>query len=279
MNNLFEESKSGNYIHCKNCPWNPKKVGPIAFGVSCEEHGIQWSLGKKAVSIQVVQDPAGTTPEKTGRLCFVHNSMNPSDKTAQHAYDLWKATISYDVNTTNDKYLKKHYWTNALMHGADKVKHASLRKNNILEDAREHCANILSEQINLLSPKVIIANGEIASKSLYDIGLLQYKWNDFKKDFDEGIHREIALLPNGQKVIVFSTFHTAITPINTHIARMYSAGIQAKLDQKLESIKNYSNVIAFLKKYSSYETTGKGMRVLLQHWIDIGSAIRAEFNL
>jgi len=216
MNNLFEESKSGNYIHCKNCPWNPKKVGPIAFGVSCEEHGIKWSLGEKAISLQVVQDPAGTTPEKTGRLCFVHNSKNLSDKTAQHAYDLWKATVSYDVDSKSDNYLKNHYWTNALMHGADKVTQAHLRKTQVLEIARKQCSNILLEQIILTSPKVIIANGEIATKSLYDIGLLHHRWSDFKQDFDKGIHKEISLLPNGDKVIVFSTFHTAITPINTN---------------------------------------------------------------
>ena len=78
---------------------------------------------------------------ETGRLCFVHNSKNPSDKTAQHAYDLWKTTVSFDNNENVDPYLKKHYWTNALLHGADKVTQEELRKTPVLETARHCCAN------------------------------------------------------------------------------------------------------------------------------------------
>jgi hypothetical protein len=277
MKKFLNDVKNGEHVHCKYCPWNPQKVGLIAFGLSCEDHGINWSQAENAISMQIVQDPAGTTPGKTGRLCFVHNSKNPSDKTAQHAYDLWKTTVSFDNYENVDPYLKKHYWTNALLHGADKVTQKELRKTPVLETARHCCANVLNEQIKLLSPKVIIVNGEYAAKSLFELGYLSIKWNEIKQTFSQSVYRETKQLPSGESTTVFCTYHTAITPVNTHIARLYSNDIQSQLDERLKEIITYPKVISFLKKYPSNDPNkpgGRGMRVLLLHWLDIGKAIR-----
>jgi len=274
MKQLLEKARLGTHRGCNNCPWNPRTVGQIAFGESCTDHGVNWSIPARAVSMQVVQDPAGTTPGITGRLCFVHNSENFSDKTAQHAYDLWKATVSFDNNTSFDPYLKNHYWTNALLHGADKVKQKHLRKSRPLENARKCCSQLLAEQINLLSPKVILANGEYAAKSLFEIGYLSSPWEDVKQKFSQGVYKEIKNLPSGESITIFCTFHTAITPINTHIAKLYSSELQTTLDERLDNYSSYPKVVSFLNKYSANNRTGKGMRVLLLHWLDIGRSIR-----
>lgn len=279
MKQLLEEARLGAHSSCKNCPWNPKIVGPVAFGVSCTEHGIDWTADAKAISMQVVQDPAGTTPGKTGRLCFVHNSQNPSDKTAQHAYALWKATVSFDNSDHIDPYIQKHYWTNALLHGADKKTQKELRKSVPLETARKCCAVLLREQIDLLNPKVILANGEYAAKSLFDIGYLSRRWIDFKQELSNGVYKEEFKKSSGESVLVFCTFHMAITPINTHIARLYSPEVQRKLDDRLDKHKAYPKVQSFLTEYSPFDPEGKGMRVLLLHWLEIGRAIRAANNL
>jgi len=275
MKQLLEKARLGTHRGCKNCPWNPKVVGPIAFGMSCTEHGVDWSTDVKAVSMQIVQDPAGTTPGKTGRLCFVHNSRNLTDKTAQHAYALWNATVSFDISDSIDPHIKNHYWTNALLHGADKEKQKELRKSGPLESARKCCAQLLREQIDLLTPKVILANGEYAAKSLFDIGYLSTRWNDFKHEFSHGVYREEFKKSAGETILVFCTFHTAITPIRTHIARLYSPEVQKKLDDRLDKYRKYQKVQNFLSKYSPLDSEGKGMRVLLLHWLEIGSAIRA----
>lgn len=274
MQQLLEKAKLGTHRGCKNCPWNPKVVGPIAFGVSCTEHGVDWSKDVKAISMQIVQDPAGTTPDKTGRLCFVHNSQNPSDKTAQHAYALWNATVSYDTTERIDPLIKNHYWTNALLHGADKVRQKELRKSGPLETARKCCAQLLREQIDLLNPKVILASGEFAVNSLFDIGYLSKRWDDFKHELSHGVYKEEVTQSSGENVLVFCTFHTAITPINTHVARLYSPGVQEKLDVQLDKYKKYPKVQTFLAEFSPFNSKGRGMRVLLLHWLEIGRAIR-----
>jgi hypothetical protein len=51
------------------------------------------------------------------------------------------------------------------------------------------------------------------------------------------------------------------------------------LDDKLQRIKNYPKVSSFINKYIPFEPEGRGMRVLLLHWIDIGNAIREANKL
>ena len=272
MRNFLESARSGSHPGCQNCPWNPKIVGKIAFGLSCLEHGIDWSESRRAVSIQVVQDPAGTTPDKTGRLCFVHNSQNPTDKTAQHAYDLWRATVSYNNVKNSDPYLKTHYWTNAILHGADK-KNTELRKK--VNQARRCCEVLLNEQVERLSPKVIIANGEYAANSLYSLGYTTKPWSQLKEGLGNHVYSHLYKLPTGEVITVFCTYHTAITAVNTHVARLFTPKMNELIHEKLAPVKQYAPIKRFLDKYPPYDGTGKGMMVLLFHWLEIGEAIRS----
>jgi hypothetical protein len=153
--------------------------------------------------MQVVQDPGGTTPGITGRLCFVHNRLNPSDKTAQHAYDLWHAMVSYDIDAPIEPYIKNHYWTNAILHGADKKNQPQLREPPVMEFARGCCTRLLKGQINFLSPRIIISNGEVAAKSLFDIGLISATWKEITRNFTQIVYKESNKLIPGQDILFF----------------------------------------------------------------------------
>jgi hypothetical protein len=134
--------------------------------------------------MSIVQDPAGTTPEKTQRLCMIHNKENPRDRTAQHAYDLWNAAVTFDIDETeNDPYLRNHYWANALFHGVSKKANPDLRKAEIMEAARLKCEHLLLEQIRLLSPQIIIANGSVVAKSMLGIQLISQNGMTLKRNF------------------------------------------------------------------------------------------------
>lgn len=277
MLNLLTQAELGTYKSCEDCPWNPKIHGSMAFGTSCREHAADWTLPGSVLSMQIVQDPAGTTPQKTGRLCSVHNSRNPTDKTAQHGHDLWNASVSFDIDEgIVDPYLKKHYWTNALLHGADK-KNSEMRKSRNIELVRKKCSVLLDEQIHLLSPNVIISNGKIAASSLLDLRLVSKNWSDIRKGFSQGVYEEESVLPSGREVRVFCTYHTSIQPVNTCIAKLYSTELQVMLDNKLNEYLDFPRVRFFLDKYPADSQEGRGMRVLLLHWLDIGKAVRVAY--
>src|SRR5207244_3275905 len=72
-----------------------------------------------ALVVSIAQDPGGTTPEKTSRLCVVCNSANRTDQSAIHAFDLWRAAISQIPQTHpyHDQFMRRTYFTNALLHG------------------------------------------------------------------------------------------------------------------------------------------------------------------
>lgn len=273
MEQLLEAAQLGNHSSCKDCPWSPEKVGPLSFGVSCRDHGFDWSSPGTIISMLIAQDPAGTTPEKTGCLCFVCNRVNPKDKTAQHAYDLWKATVSFDVPVGKDPYLKNHYWTNALLHGASKKSPAELRKTRILNVARQHCAVLLNEQINILSPRIIIATGEIAADSLYENKLITVPWVEFNDEFINGAYSESTKLLSGITTTVFCTYHTAATPVSTHVAQLYPK-TKKLLEERMDKLQHYTQVKTFMQKYQPKKGEGEGMLVLLLHWLEIGLAIR-----
>lgn len=178
VNRILKAAEDGTHFGCRGCPWNPGLlIDRIAFGKSCCEHGLDWSsLQATAVSMQIVQDPAGTTPDKTRKLCSVCNSRNQTDRTAQHSFDLWKAAVAPVDGEVAEQYLRGHYWTNAIMHGASKNE---LRKQ--IKQARKCCTKVLQDQLLNLSPKVIIASGQVAADSLNDLGVLQKRWKDFRK--------------------------------------------------------------------------------------------------
>lgn len=228
---LLNSAHYGELPACSKCHWSPMKTHGMAFGISCIEHGVNWELNEKAVSMSVLQDPGNTTPQETGRLCTVHNSRNLADRTAQHDIDLWKATVSLDSSSAESGgFLKRHYWTNAIMHGASKE--PGLRKQK--ENVRRICREVLAAQVELLTPKVIIAEGVTAVNSLFEIGLLDQGWKSLSPFFDNGAYRHEVNNWHGVPftILVFCTFHPSVTNVNTHIAKRYNEFGTEKLIQK-----------------------------------------------
>lgn len=269
LRDLLLTAQNGTHEACKDCPWNPsgKHSSRPAFGVSCTKHGVDWNLPVRATSMLIAQDPAGTTPEKTGNLCGYCNARFSTDHSAQHGFSLWKAAVSLiDSGPDCNKYMKNHYWTNAILHG--------IKDDNNREGARNCCEPILMEQINYLSPKVIIVTGKVAADSAFNLGLITNRWGELKSCFSKQIYSEESELSNGQKVSVFCTFHGSATAVNTHVARLYSEDTKKSILQRIENLPNPIPAQQFLRQYPGVNGEEKGMRVLLLHWLDIGTAIR-----
>ena len=281
---VLEKAEHGELEPCKECPWSPKKVKDIkeiAFGVSCTVHGLNWKKKSRVNSMLIVQDPGDTTPQKTGMLCAVHNAANPTDKTAQHDHDLWKATVSLDSYSAEaGGYMKSNYWTKAIMHCASK---SSGRKNKKMKKmASQYCSEILALQILLLKPNIVVARGEVAVSSLYDIGLIKHRWHVLRHEFRKGAYKETAANWRGLKnITVFCTYHTSARVVNQTLSRQYQCNqkeIEKLIREKLEKLPNQKSVNCFFKKYNDTKNNArnKGMRYLLNHWLDIGVAIRAS---
>lgn len=274
IQNILIEAESGVHESCCACPWRPMDQN-MAFGISCELHGVSWSQQERTISFQIVQDPGDTTPADTGKLCFVCNSSNPTDRTAQHNYDLWKAGVSLDwEEIEDDHFLKRHYWTNAIMHGASKE--SGLRGQ--IKDARHHCGHVLMAQLSALTPQVIITSGKVAAESLYENGVLSEKWDRFRDCFERGAYYE-SMGFNDSVVSIFSTYHTGITVVNTYASKMYNHNTEQLLHKKIDELPRNGAANNFLSKYSDVQhKTHQGMRVLLLHWLDIGKKIRKEID-
>ena len=278
ISDLLKQAQNGEYDTCKLCPWSPQHTNSVAFGVSCIEHGVDWQNGEKPISMVVLQDPAGTTPTHTGRLCAVHNADNPSDQTAQFDIKLWKATVSLDpISAETGEYMKKHYWTNAIMHGK------SGGERNEQEQARRFCREILAKQIEYLSPKIIIAKGEMAVTSFYEIGLINMAWKKVSENFDNGAwHKKLHGWRGIEKEIsIFCTYHTSISTINRNVANRYVEEItEPLLNQKMMDLPDRRAADELLAQYSNLNrTTDRGVRYLLNHWLDIGRVIRLKNQL
>ena len=263
---LLRQAEGGLLPGCATCPSSPRNATNPAFGTSCTEHGVDWRSGQHAVSMMVVSNPAGTTPERTKRLCFVHNSANSSDRTAQHAFALWRAAVSQgDKLPDSVRYISDHYWTNAAMHGTD---------DGNLETARRCCVPVLAAQVEVLRPSVIIASGREAAASLHDIGLLRQTWPQFRSELATHAHHEDGTLSSGACVEIFCTYHTSWRVVGTHAKRLYSGETESIIAAHRAGIPDPSALDAFLKRFSLHDKYGPGMRVLLTHWIGIGEAIR-----
>jgi hypothetical protein len=279
--NLLELAKQGNLEACNNCPWSPKIYTSISFGVSCTEHGLDWKNEQFANSMLFVQDPADTTPNVTGRLCSVHNAQNSSDKTAQQNLALWKAALALKAdNPEAGGYLRKHYWANAIMHGASSSNKPLRDKMSI---ARECCSNVLEAQIRALQPNIVIATGKDVSKSLYDIGLITQRWDIFKRKFHLGSYYELNRSWLGNKSIgVYCTYHTSSRVVNQTLSSLYdkhSSEIEKLIQKKAEELEEKESVVAFLSKYNDISNAAhRGMRFLLNHWLDIGFGIREAYK-
>lgn len=175
--------------------------------------------------------------------------------------------------------MKTHYWTNAIMHGASKT--SGTRDNLKFRTARKACTKVLKAQITALLPKIIIANGLHAANSLKDIGLIEKEWQALKRAFNKGAYKEKIINCNGEEtnITVFCTYHTSAGVINRTLSDMYekdAAEIEECINQKIQRIPSVSSAEAFLRKYSDLTNArNRGMRFLLNHWLDIGAEIRA----
>lgn len=281
---LIKIIEKGKHPACQDCPWNPNlnKKYPSDFGSSCVLHGIDWSKSRSAVSMLIAQDPAGTTPAKTGSLCGYCNARFSTDHSAQHGYLLWKAAISLaESGPAAYRYMSEHYWTNAIMHG---VKVDKNDKNEINENERQRkqarfcCESILLEQINLLSPRVIIVTGTYAADSMFHLGLISKSWNDFKNQFSHQVYSEQITLSSGIKSTIYCTYHASATAVNTHVARMFTEETNTLLTQKIEQLPNSIPAQHFMRQFQGIRGEDKGMKVLLLHWLEIGEGIRRANN-
>jgi uracil-DNA glycosylase len=267
LEELLLTAERGDHGACRYCPSSPRNTPQSAWGVSCREHGIDWSLpDSRALSMMVVQDPANTTPAITGKLCVVCNSKNASDGSAQHGLALWAAAVALTPEHERPlRYVDGHYWANAAMHSDGET----------LKKTSKCCRSVLLEQIKLLKPHVMIATGEVAAASLKGIGLLKREWREFNSHFEIGAYSETAAMRDGHKAQVFCTYHESRKVVNQTVARYrYSDTTERLLAEKRESLADPAPVDAFLSRYPATGTEGKGMRVLLLHWLDIGEAIR-----
>jgi uracil-DNA glycosylase len=220
--------------------------------------------------MMIVRDPGGTTPARTGRLCFVCNSDNPSDRTARHAFDLWRAAVALaETGPDACRYLDRHYWCNAAMHGSD-------AKN--LRSARRHCVGVLRDQMSALSPRVVIASGVEAATSLYELGFLKRRWQSFRGDLAGGAYQEEFVGESGGIMHVFCTYHTAATGVNYMVSRLYTERTESLLAKRRDSLDDAGSFDAFLARYSPASAEGRGMRVLLLHWLGIGGAVREAYG-
>ena len=274
---LLSAACAGSLNACKACSWAPSRQPNVGFGVSCSKHGVDIASARRAISMLVLSDPADTTPHVTGRLCFVCNSRNPTDRTAQHAFALWRAAVSLaDDGSESCRYLDRHYWTNSVLHGLAKRK----RTNSPLWVARRHCSAVLRAQIETLAPRVLIASGQNAANSLHDLGLLSVPWEEYSP-MRSGSHREVSIL-NGQPIEVFATYHTSATGVNCAVSKLYDAAhIEPCISQKARVLADRGSVEAFLARYAvnrPNDAESRGMRVLLAHWLDIGSALRNAYS-
>lgn len=273
---ILDAARTGDLEPCAGCPWSPKAEESVGFGVSCRDHGIDWARDGRAVSMIVVQDPGDTTPHETGRLCAVHNAENPTDRTAQQSLRLWNAAVSLRTgDPQHGGYLRGHYWTNSIMHGASDS--TGLRERRIMETARTHCTKVLEAQLRALRPKIVIASGAEAAKSLKSIGVMSAAWWRARREFPNGAYSEVndRWLPDGT-IRVFCTYHTAGGVVNRTVASAYEdSPSEPVIARKALALGNPGSVDEFLSTYSSLSSSlDKGMRYLLNHWLDIGLAIR-----
>jgi hypothetical protein len=115
----------------------------------------------------------------------------------------------------------------------------------------------------------------VACESLYDIKLITKRWDDFRYDFPQKVYYERASLSTGIDTAIYCTYHTSARVVNTHIRRIYSENTEVLLSNKLERLNNPPAIRQYLDHYLNTSNEGRGMRVLLLHWLEIGEGIRS----
>jgi len=162
-------------------------------------------------------------------------------------------------------YLASHYWTNAVMHGAN---------DGQLEAARNSCSAVLDDQLLASSPQVIIAGGKVAAQSLHQIAVLKQPWSSLRHALRRGAYSERTTLRNGEPATVFVTYHASARSVNQTVSALYGDDVEVILDRRLAALPTAGEARRFLRRYDRASTTGRGMRLLLLHWFDIGTAVR-----
>ena len=81
-----------------------------------------------------------------------------------------------------------------------------------------------------------------------------------------------------QEFTVLCTYHPASRVVNQTLSRAYKPEIEEYLKAKIDKLESTKAVNDFLQEYNAGNATSKGMRYLLNHWLDIGEKIRKEHN-
>jgi uracil-DNA glycosylase len=145
---ILENARSGHHQACKSCARNPKK-NTTSFASNCDEHfGV-----KQNGLIIIARDPGASAggSSHTGKLCPIHNH----DASAKRG--LSKLPLLRISN-------QSIYFLNAILHGY--FDENSKKDNN---SERNRCKVILSEILDILVPKAILALGIEALQSSLEI--------------------------------------------------------------------------------------------------------------
>lgn len=282
LGELLEDAQVGRHSACSACPWNPARVGPMAFGSSCVTHT---SGSGPALFIQIAQDPGGTTPEKTGILCPVCNSR--TDKSASHGFDLWRAAVSMQPLSLayRDAIIQRTYFTNALLHGVPSGSRRSPQEAEALKSLRpmaaRSCATILRHQFEVLQPRVAIVIGDLAARALDSVS--RGSWTDATSEAPPT--REFLASPAGPPIVAFKLIHGSARGTNLAAAPLARELFRSLSDQerfirkRIDSLPSPGEALAFVRKYRDAvrgtDTEYRGMLLHLAWWIHVGSAMRA----
>lgn len=279
---LLQEAGRGKHEACSSCVWNPSRIGAMAFGTSCAEH--THAQDRPALAVSLARDPGGTTPERTSRLCPVHNSF--SDQSAAHGFDLWRAAISMSPQTHPyfDPLMRRTYFTNAILHGVPTRDSRSgeerQRLKRLLNRALAACADVLRAQLTLLQPKVIMVFGESAEQALSYIA--PGHWSD--RTAAVPAQRQFVLPHVGHVITAYRLIHGSPQSTNlvaAPLARQFFATTQLQTEfvrSRIDSLPSPREALNVLDKYrakSSTDTTFQGMLLHLAWWIEVGRALRA----
>lgn len=274
---LLKKAENFEHIACKDCPWN--KPG-MAFGVCCTKHHLNWKKKEQADIFSIGQDPGSTTPERTGTICAICNSVNTSDGSAQGAFDLLKSAIigewDYSRARTNEIF-KNWYPTNSLKHGIHS--RFSQKEENLLEKKRKNamkcCSIILKEEIDIIRPKLLLVNGLRAVKMLQFQGIIE-KGNLPMRSWVENSPHEIKdYYGDGASLKIFCLYHTAKKVTYQTVWKLHNEETLETIKKLRERHPNPRAVDSFIEKYSkaSY-TVRKGMLVHLMYFLKLGEVIR-----
>jgi len=288
IDGVLNEARAGTSAGCQGCPWNPLTVGPMAFGTSCTEH-TSLSSGR-ALVVSVAQDPGGTTPERTGRLCVVCNSRNASDRSAGHAFDLWRAAISFASNDRSyqDPIMRQTYFTNAVLHGVPTGDRRSEAERKRLtaqrEKANSFCAGVLAQQLAALQPSIVMVSGATA-RAAVDL-LSSGAWSAVSPS--EPSQKRIRVSGVPHEIECFALVHASARGTNFEAAKrarewFATTGDQERfVESRIASLPSGVQARLLLQKCrpsaGGTDTEYRGMMAHLAWWIAVGNAIRDDLG-